>query len=578
MKSRIKKILVLIIAIGIIGGSQFMNIAAASATFTYGSTINWMRATKISSINSKMGQLQYGGSNPQIFASKILYLDKKAVYCLEPHRAIFEYSGRTFLNTGAPSNAVKELPKATQERLWKIAYYGYGYPGHDSNIWWGAAQQMIYEALGWSVKWYKNQSDATNQKNEVNMKAYTNEIERLIASHDIAPSFAGQELKLNVGESITLTDTNEVLDRFLVEYQDNVSVTISGQSMTIKLLELPQNPQNNTVLIFKRISGMRKGSTYVWHCQGSSIPQKLYDAGNANPFETYLVLRGETLIPITIVVSKLDRETRAPLAGATFELYDVAEPAQTFLIGKAVTDEKGRLTFSNVDYHGYYKLVETKLPEGYDYAFGEKEWLIQPSKQTFGPEIVYEVMNDLRRLDLKVLKCDEDNHDILLNGAFFRISEVEPQSDGSNKTIEDLGIQVTGAIYLQDEPGTDYVIYSQEALDLLQRGEKVAPNYSLKVNNDGELLEYPSDGKWYVIKNFGKKDEELKVFTIQQGMISLHGLKYGHYYQMCEVWPPLGYQKLKQACSVRQLISDYGQVEYEVLFSNERTIVPKTGN
>ncbi len=575
MKKSIRNMVVGLWVLLLLSGVFVSKTAASSSTLSIGASLYWARASK-TALNNEMGQLKYSGSNPQIFHAKMLLLDKKAVYCLEPHRMIYEYEGRAFINTGAAGNAVNQLAQSVQERLWQIAYYGYGYPGHEELIWWGATQQLVFETLGWQVKWYKSQSDATNQKNEVDLSQYTKVINELIQQHHLLPSFATKAIDLAEGETVVLTDENQVLANYLVEAADNVLVEKSGNTLKVTLQSLPDNPQNNTLIILKRIGGMRSGSSYVWHCQGSSLPQKLYDAGNSELLQTFLSINGQALKPLSIEVKKVDAENGKPLAGATFELYDIADEVHPCLIGFGKSDELGIISFSNVDYHGIYRLVEVGLPPGYDYYQGENSWLLQPDQQAYQEVWKIEIRNQLKRINLIIKKVDEENDSLLLAGAFFSIAEVELQKDGNYEIIYDYGSFATGALYLQDQAHVVYDIYSPEAMQLWQQNGKVQPNYTFVTNNDGEIVEYLPEGQWLVKKRDNEMTES-RGFQIRLGAIYLENLKYGHSYRICETYSPLGYLLPPNNCSIRQLKSDYEHLEYEIIYENTRKIVPKTG-
>ena len=63
---------------------------------------------------------------------------------------------------------------------------------------------------------------------------------------------------------------------------------------------------------------------------------------------------------VNVSVSKMDKNTRLPLSGAEFALYDV----QFNLIMKEISDEQGFMVFENLTCGEYY-LKETKAPVGY---------------------------------------------------------------------------------------------------------------------------------------------------------------------------------------------------------------------
>lgn len=80
-----------------------------------------------------------------------------------------------------------------------------------------------------------------------------------------------------------------------------------------------------------------------------------------NQVETIQVTKTNTMSTGSVVLTKTDGQTKAPLANAVFKLIDEGNNVQENLS----TDESGKLEINNLA-PGNYQLIETKAPTGYE--------------------------------------------------------------------------------------------------------------------------------------------------------------------------------------------------------------------
>ncbi|MBC2053899.1 LPXTG cell wall anchor domain-containing protein, partial [Listeria welshimeri] len=80
-----------------------------------------------------------------------------------------------------------------------------------------------------------------------------------------------------------------------------------------------------------------------------------------NQVETLQVTKTNTMSTGSVVLTKTDGQTKAPLANAVFKLIDEDNNVQENLS----TDESGKLEINNLA-PGNYQLIETKAPTGYE--------------------------------------------------------------------------------------------------------------------------------------------------------------------------------------------------------------------
>ena len=129
-------------------------------------------------------------------------------YCIDP---------LTKITTSANYNSLdysKVLTKEKRDVIEKIMFYGYSYPGHQSDDYYLATQKLIWESLDFSVKYYAKNSNFTGN---YSVSDEVKEINRLIQDHDKKISFDGKNIHLKVGESITLIDETNILNDFVLE-------------------------------------------------------------------------------------------------------------------------------------------------------------------------------------------------------------------------------------------------------------------------------------------------------------------------------------------------------------------------
>lgn len=153
-------------------------------------------------------------------------MDGEVSYCIEPN-----VPEGTIYNPG--SWEATGLPNEIKERLLLIGYYGYTYPGHQTLQYRAATQGMIWDII---IGHGANTTFSTERWGagaSFDVSAEKAEINRLIEHHYDRPSFDGSVYKAQVGETITLTDTNNVLSQYSVSVS-GAEYSVNGNTLTIK--------------------------------------------------------------------------------------------------------------------------------------------------------------------------------------------------------------------------------------------------------------------------------------------------------------------------------------------------------
>ena len=148
-------------------------------------------------------------------------------YCIEPMSTL-KKTYAIYNDTGYENSSY--MTKEQKDTISKIVKYGYGYPGHDTLLYYQAAQKMIWETLGYNIIYYSD----TAYKVVFNISSHENEIRRLISLDNTIPSFSGQTIQLDLNKPITIVDTNNSLKDFNISHADGINITRNDNSLTIE--------------------------------------------------------------------------------------------------------------------------------------------------------------------------------------------------------------------------------------------------------------------------------------------------------------------------------------------------------
>lgn len=156
------------------------------------------------------------------------HLNDRIAYCIEPG---------TEINTSVYDMgdwSLMSLSDDVKEYIEKVGYYGFEYPNHQNNYYYIAAQELIWKAVrpDAEVIW----TTGVNMSGDViDVSGYKAEIEDLVNSHSLIPSFSLEDVSDYVGSEIILEDTNGVLDYFDLSSSSYHNITKDGNKLIIKL-------------------------------------------------------------------------------------------------------------------------------------------------------------------------------------------------------------------------------------------------------------------------------------------------------------------------------------------------------
>lgn len=251
-----------------------------------------------------------------LIASRYVFGDNVA-YCLEMGKPI-----ESLIYNVTNSFDELNINKSDMDYIKLVSYYGYDYPGHQTDKYYMATQELIWRRLGepsmaWTIGLTPNHYyDLTNEKKEINS---------LISSHNIKPSFDGNTYDF-FGEEIILEDSNNVLSMYEILSDD---AYIEDNKLIIK-----ESFSGDVIKLKKHVY---KTNNFLLYTSGNS--QKMMSVGMVDmPSSTINIntLNG------SVSIKKYDSETMsdkpvgsASLEGAVYGLYDdVGILIDTFITGE----------------------------------------------------------------------------------------------------------------------------------------------------------------------------------------------------------------------------------------------------
>lgn len=279
--------------------------------------------------------------------------DNKFVYCLQPYVEIdnnlpyYEVIRNDYAS-------VLGLTEEQWDRISLLAYYGYGYENHTEQKWYVITQVMIWRTTNPESDIY-----FTDKLNGNKVNKFDNEIaelENLVSNHYKRPNLS-VEKTLPLGQSTTVTDTNNVLNKYKITSTENVTASINGNQLKITATGIGNGKVNLAL----------KDSKYelppiVYYSDHS---QNVMRVGSYDPIYTNITLN---IIGGRIEINKLDSECNcktprgeATLAGAKYGIYDTSGK----LIEELTTDENAYAISNYLPSLGEFIIKEISPSNGY---------------------------------------------------------------------------------------------------------------------------------------------------------------------------------------------------------------------
>lgn len=350
------------------------------------------------------------GRNRYLYASKYIFGNDVA-YCIELGKAIDSFS-----YTYSSSFDGINLSKEDINYIKLAAYYGYNYPGHESDNYYLAAQDIIWKRLSnISVKYVMN----LDPDDYIDISKEKEEIYLLMSKHDLKPSFYGSQINIIRGKEHVLVDTNDVLDNYSV---NNDFMYYDGNKMIIQ-----KQFYDNSITLSRLNYTDRQFFLY-----SSGNNQKMMSAGSLDDESIEIKIN---FIEGSIKLVKLDRDNGnvpsgdGSLNGAIYDLYDSdMKLVDSFITGKKDTIDKLSI--------GKYYIKERTPSEGYMIDLNTYEVVID--ENNLNKEII--VYEDIIKRRVDIFKVFASSETGILNtesGIVFDIYNKDNNKIGSIVTDND---------------------------------------------------------------------------------------------------------------------------------------------
>lgn len=287
-----------------------------------------------------------GGTHWTENGSHMLTMDGNPVFCIE--------LGIGFIPGGNFNPNQLSIPE--KEKLALIAYYGY--QTNPTALNYTITQHVIWETLG-------NELLTTQVPN---YQAEKQRILNQVQAHDVKPSFDNQTIELNVGDSITLNDSNGVLNKYKVLANNSANLNIEKSGNTLKLTAKADAKETGQ-LKYDIADKAYVGTTFVYEKNGSQkvVSFKLESAGSFG-LTIKVNLNGH------VKLKKVDETTGKALANTKIK-FEYGGQAK-----EITTKEDGLAELRDIKAGTKVKITEIQAADGFVNKGLSQEIVIEPNK------------------------------------------------------------------------------------------------------------------------------------------------------------------------------------------------------
>ena len=308
--------------------------------------------------------------------------DNAFVYCLQPFVTI---DNNYIYNIAREDYEVYlNMTKEQWNRISLLAYYGYGYGNHNSQKWYAITQVLIWRtAEPNSDIYFTNTLNGT--RNDSLFASEIQEIENLVANHYKIPNFNTSDITIPLGNTITLNDSNGVLNNFKVSNQSNVSANISGNSLNITATGV-----GNAEITLTKSDSKYNSPPIVYFKENT---QDVMRVGSYDPISYKINLKvvgGRVeIIKKDVDNGSIDPQGEAILKGAVYGVYDANNNE---LITTLTTDENSYAISGYLPKLGKFYLKEIKPSPGYTLDTKKYEFTIDEDTLLVNLDVFEEVI------------------------------------------------------------------------------------------------------------------------------------------------------------------------------------------
>ena len=427
------------------------------------------------------------------------YLNGKLAYCIEP---LVQITDHTYNSTTDWS--VVGLTDEQEDYIEKVGYFGYEYPGHQTDRYYMAAQQLIWEkARNVETKYTTERGGGS----EIDLSKEKNEILSLVNNYNSLPSFVNDKIEANMGDEISLNDTNNVLSQFSVEYNGKNKVSVDNNTLKIKFSDnfigeetikfVKKNYDSQVNLIYYKASSQTLASLRI------SNPLNFELKIKANGGTVEINKKGEKIV----YSDGTYRYETISLPEVEFAIYangDIVDSTGKIvykkydLVGTVTSDSLGFAKLEDM-YYGKYFLIEGKSSQG-NMLDNEKYYFEISKNDLVEGSIIkkLDIQNYLPKGTLEFTKLDITNGKVIPNTEIMVFTEddrliYQGMTDENGKiVITDL---LAGQKYyiIERNPATGYQLSNEKVyFEIKANGEVVKAEMT---NEQIEKVQVPDTQK-----------------------------------------------------------------------------------
>lgn len=344
--------------------------------------------------------------------------DGSFVYCIEPGTPVSDgavYPGQDF-----DQSYVGQMTQEQWRRITLLAYYGYGYGNHTDIHWYTVTQYLIWQTVPHGYDIYF--TDSLNGNRITKYTDEINELNRLVEEHNIRPNITSDTIDMVIGDTVELTDSNNVLNKFEVIDTDNVSASISGNTLKITANDVG----DGSIIISKRDKNYSHPAIIYYHPSSQDLMMR----GAYDPIDVNLKIE---IVGGKVSVKKVDMDTGlgiaqgdATLDGAVYGIYDLGGNR----VGEVISKGGEYVTSDYLPSLGTFYLKEEKSSTGYE--LNETKYFFNITKEDLYPEV--DVTEKVIERDLKIFKVYASDETGFLTGEPNVTFDIYLKSSGEKVT------------------------------------------------------------------------------------------------------------------------------------------------
>lgn len=306
-------------------------------------------------------------------------------YCIEPF-AMFNGSAQ-YESTINPYN----LSQEQIDRISKIAYFGYRYGDHHYTYWYAVTQLMIWQVADPSGDYYFTKT--LNGERTYGYQKYIDEINYLVDTFDITPSFSNQEYTIVENQNLVIEDNNNQLGYYRTE---NPNIRINGN--TLETDNLKAGEYNITLYRYEDIHNKPQ----IFYQTTES--QNVIKMGDIAKKEINLKIN---VIKTEIEINKIDNDNESIIPQGEASLdgakYNITNENNELVDEAEIIDNS--YIIENIPF-GKYTIQEIEPGEGY--TLDEEKYEVNITKDN--PRIQLILKNKVIEKDITIHKTYGDNN------------------------------------------------------------------------------------------------------------------------------------------------------------------------